>query len=208
MLRKYFLIVIVCIIISGNANAQYFNAGAKAGIVASQVDGDTYSGFNKLGFNLGLFVNYKFSARTSMQLEMEYIQKGSNHNPNVEKNDLKQYQMRLGYAQLPLLFQYKLAQNFTFELGPAVGVLFTHYEERDNWEIESNPFRKLSLSWISGFNYTITDKWNANFRMDYSLIGIRENPAIGDRYIMFQYGQFNNALVLSIQYVINHAKDR
>lgn len=199
-----FLFLSMCI----SSNAQYFNAGVKAGIVASQVDGDTYSGFDKLGFNLGLFVNYQLSHRTSMQLEMEYIQKGSKHNPNYEKGDFDQYKISLGYAQIPLLLKYKLTPDFSLELGPAFGVLFSNYEERDNWEIESNPFRKFALSWLTGLNYQISNKWNANFRMDYSLLGIREKAAPGDRYIWFHYGQFNNSLVLSLQYIINHAKDK
>lgn len=202
------LILFAFVFLSFTVKAQYFNAGVKAGIVASQVDGDTYSGFDKFGLNLGVFVNYRLSHRTALQLELEYIQKGSKHNPNYEINDFEQYKMSLSYIQLPLLFQYKLTNEFSVELGPAFGVLMSNYEERDNFEISSNPFRKFGLNWITGFNFKINNSWNANFRMDYSLLGIRENSAPGDRYIWFHYGQFNNALVLSLQYVINHAKDQ
>ena len=96
--------------------------------------------------------------------------------------------------------------NFSVETGPAFGLLLNFYEERYNWEIQSNEFRKFSFSWITGLNYSLTDNWNANFRLDYSLLGIRQKPAPGDRLIFFQYGQFNNALVISIQYLINHGK--
>ena len=41
--------------------AQGFNAGIRAGIIGSQVDGDTYEGFNKAGITAGLFVNRKLS---------------------------------------------------------------------------------------------------------------------------------------------------
>jgi hypothetical protein len=202
------LILFTFAMLSFSAKAQYFNAGAKLGIVASQVDGDTYSGFDKFGFNMGVFVSYKLSYRTSLQLELEYIQKGSKHNPNYEKNDFDQYKMSLSYIQIPLLLQYKLSQNFSAEIGPAFGVLVSNYEERDHFEISSNPFRNIALSLNTGFVYKVNDSWNVNFRADYSLLGIREKAAPGDRYIWFHYGQFNNSLVLSLQYVINHAKDQ
>ena len=90
--------------------AQYFNAGLKAGIVGSQVDGDKFAGYDKLGLDAGIFVNYQLSMRTALQLEMEYIQKGSSHTPNVEKGDYDEYKMRVDYFQMPVLFQYKLAK--------------------------------------------------------------------------------------------------
>lgn len=187
-------------------NAQYFNAGIKLGLVGSQVDGDGFGGYDKLGLDAGLFVNYQLSMRTSLQLEMEYIQKGSSHTPNYIDGDIIEYKMRVNYLQLPVLFQYKLAQNFSVETGPGFGILLSNYEEYNGWDIQSNLFRKFALSWITGLNYKISDSWNANFRLDYSLIGIRQKPAPGDRWIFFQYGQFNNALVISLHYLINHAK--
>ncbi len=209
MIKKPIIILLsIFFLASFYSHAQYFNAGIKAGVVGSQIDGDGFGGYNKLGFTAGLFVNYQLSARTSLQLELEYIQKGSSHTPNVEKGDYDQYKMRLGYVQLPVLLQYKLAQNFSVEIGPAFGILLSDYEERDQWEIQSNPFRKFALSWITGLNYNISDNWNANFRIDYSLIGIRQEPAPGDRWIFFQYGQFSNALVISVQYLISHAREK
>jgi len=206
MMKTKIILIFVFLSSALLVNAQYFNAGIKAGVVGSQVDGDGFGGYDKFGLDAGLFVNYQLSMRTALQLEMEFIQKGSSHSPNVEKGDYNQYKMRVNYLQLPVLFQYKLAQNFSVETGPAFGLLLSNYEERDHWEIESNPFRKFAFSWIIGGNYAITDRWNANFRVDYSVIGIRQKPASGDRWIFFQYGQFNNTLVISIQYIINHAK--
>jgi hypothetical protein len=207
MKAKYSL-TLIFLFLSLFTQAQYFNAGAKLGIVGSQVDGDGYAGFDKFGINAGLYVNYKLSMLTSLQLEMEYIQKGSRHTPNVEKGDYADYKLRLGYIQLPVLFQYKLASNLSVEAGPAFGLLLSHYEEWMTYEIDYNPFRKFALSWITGINYKISDFWNANFRFDYSLMAIRQQPAPLDRYILFQYGQFCNSLVFSIQYNINHAREK
>ncbi|MEI6696864.1 MAG: porin family protein [Bacteroidota bacterium] len=205
-MKARFILIFIFLCSTLFVNAQYFNAGIKLGVVGSQVDGDTYGGYDKLGLDIGLFVNYQLSMRTALQLEMEYIQKGSSHTPNVEKGDYIEYKMQINYLQLPVLFQYKLSQNFSAEMGPAFGLLLSNYEEYNQWEIQSNPFRKFAFSWVTGINYAINDNWNANFRLDYSLMGIRQKPAPGDRWIFFQYGQFNNALVISIHYLINYAK--
>jgi hypothetical protein len=207
-MKTKYLFTLIFLFLSFFVQAQYFNAGIKAGIVGSQVDGDGYGGYDKFGINGGLFVNYKISMLTSLQLEMEYIQKGSSHTPNVENGDYDDYKLHLGYIQLPVLFQYKLAPNFTAELGPAFGLLISHYEEWMTYEIDYNPFRKFALSWVTGINYKISEEMNANFRFDYSLMAIRQQPAPKDRYILFQYGQFCNSLVFSIQYKINHAREK
>jgi len=208
MMKTKIFFILIFLSTSFLVKAQYFNAGIKAGLVGSQVDGDGYSGYDKLGLDAGIFVNYQLSMRTSLQLEMEYIQKGSSHIPTYIDGDIIEYKMRTSYLQLPVLFQYKFTKNISAEMGPAFGLLLSNYEEFNGWDIPSNPFRKFAFSWITGINYNISNSWKANFRLDYSLMGIRQKPAPGDRWIFLQYGQFNNALVISIQYVINHAKDK
>ena len=90
--------------------AQKFNAGIRAGIVASQVDGDTYEGFDKAGVIAGLYVNRSFSDKFSLQLEMDFIQKGS----RMPVDDLNNYYlMRLSYLEVPLLLQWHVSNSFT-----------------------------------------------------------------------------------------------
>jgi len=203
-----FLFIALTIYNLNLASAQNFNGGFLGGIVASQVDGDTYGGYNKVGFNVGVFVNYQLSYRTGLQVELNFLQKGSRHNPDYENNDYSQYILRLNYMEVPLLLSYKIYENFAIEIGPSLGYLVSNYEERDYREIESNPFRKYTANWITGFHFLMNKNWSVNFRFDYSLIGIRNKPAPGDRYILFQYGQFNNVLNLSLQYTFNHSNEK
>ncbi|MFM9028678.1 MAG: hypothetical protein ACKOQ6_11910, partial [Bacteroidota bacterium] len=57
--------------------AQSFSSGIRFGMTATQVDGDTYEGFDKAGLLGGLFVERFMSDRFSLRMEMDYIQKGS-----------------------------------------------------------------------------------------------------------------------------------
>lgn len=75
----------------------------RVGVVGSQVDGDTYEGFNKAGITAGLFVNRKLSDLFSLQLEMNYIQKGS-RKPLDDNNTY--YLMRVTYIEVPVLLQW------------------------------------------------------------------------------------------------------
>lgn len=206
---KYSKVFILIILFFNHfvASSQNFNGGILSGVVASQVDGDTYGGYNKVGLILGIFVNYQLSNRTGLEIGLNMVQKGSRHNPDYENNDYSQYIMRLNYMEIPLLFNYKISEDFSMKIGPSMGYLISHYEERDYREIESNPFRNFTANWITGFNFQIAKNWSLNFLFDYSLIGIRNKPAPGDRYILFQYGQFNNALNLSLQYTINRSNE-
>ena len=59
------------------AMAQSFNAGLLAGANFSQVDGDSYFGYNQLGWTAGVFVNLPFSDYFSGQMELRYSLMGA-----------------------------------------------------------------------------------------------------------------------------------
>jgi len=58
--------------------AQRFNGGILLGMNASQVDGDTYAGYNKFG-SWRSFCLYPLSKKFDMQLEIKYMGKGANN---------------------------------------------------------------------------------------------------------------------------------
>ncbi len=118
---------------------------------------------------------------------------------------MEQYLLRINYIQLPVLWHYQASPNIAFETGPAFGVLMSNYEEKYQSPVVDHPFRKFALSYVVGMEYNINENWKANFRIDYSLLALRQNPYVGDRNIFFQWGQFSNAIVLSFQYVIKHS---
>ncbi len=209
MKTKHIIIVVLLFLIIPVCHSQNFDAGLKLGLVASQVDGDTYGGYDKLGLDVGVYVNYYFTPRASLKLELEYIQKGSSHNPNFDIGDFDQYLLRVNYVQLPVLWHYQLTKSFSCETGLAFGVLMSYYEEKYQTQIQSNAFRKFALSYQAGFGYNIDQNWKANLRFDYSLIDIRAHDYFGSgTNVFFQWGQFSNAFVISIQYIIKHANGK
>jgi hypothetical protein len=71
--KKLLCIFLLSMLASIAAKAQQFNGGFAAGIVGSQVAGDTYSGFNKAGIYAGGWVNLPMKERTAWQMELDYI---------------------------------------------------------------------------------------------------------------------------------------
>jgi len=171
----------------------------------SQVDGDSWVGYHKLGFLAGGYVSLRVSPHSSFQMEMEYIQKGSRKNEDLEKGDLSSYLFRIHYLEIPLLYQFTFAKRFYAEAGPAMDVLLGYYEESGGMPDPpgTEPLRPITLSGIIGIGGYITSHLKAGFRFNYSLISLRNAHAPYPqvyRKILFEYGQYNNVLSFSLSW--------
>lgn len=196
----YRLIVLISIVLlSGVTYAQRFNGGIHGGLVGSQVAGDRFSGYNKAGISAGGWVSLRFTTHSEFQMELSYIQKGSRENPNYEKNRFEEYIMRLGYAELPVLYRLIYSEKLNFETGLSMNFLIHHYERYKSEEL-FNPFAKSNLCFILGLSYTLNDRLRVNFRTNNSLNSIRTERVNGDVYRLFGHGQFSDALVFALYY--------
>lgn len=197
---RIFIVLILCVFTT-QLWSQNFHGGIMAGLVGSQVAGDTYSGYKKAGIFLGGFVSWDFKKRSALQLELEYFQKGSRKNPDSTNYD--SYLFRANYVELPIFYQFKIGW-FTLEAGPSTGVLFGHYEKQ-NAEIISdetgyNKPARFTLQVNLGMRFNITPKLGIDFRTNNSLLNIRSKNVTGDVWRFWTYGQFHDALVLSVYY--------
>lgn len=182
--------------------SQKFNGGILAGGLVSQVDGDTYEGYHKFGYLAGGFVNLQVSPHSSFQLEMEYIQKGSRvHADSITNTGITRI-TRLHYLEIPLLYQYTFLKRVQAEVGPAADILLGSYEEVNGIEVPyiTVPYRTVTLSGIIGVSCYITDHLKAGLRFNYSLLSIRTDVVAGARKILFETGQYNNVLSLSLSW--------
>ena len=182
--------------------AQQFEGGVAAGLVGSQVAGDTYSGFDKAGIYAGFWVRLGMGERSSIQTEISYFQKGSRHNPDEKKQDYTFYLMRLGYIEMPFLYQYHLKNKLMLEVGPSFSFLLHSYEELDYMEVTYGDFCLFNPSFMAGIGYPVTNKLSVNFRMNSSLLSIRKDEVNGSVYRLFDHGQYNDCLLLFLSYKI------
>jgi hypothetical protein len=191
----------ILLIFSG-LNAQEFHGGVHAGLVGSQVAGDTYSGFKKAGLYAGGYVGWEFTKHSGLQLELTYFQKGSRENP-TEKNNYDSYLFRANYIELPVLYQYRI-KKFIVQGGPSLGFLVGHFEEKDGLELSDkegyNTPAPVTIQLNVGLRFFISQKVGFDFRYNFSMWGIRTEPRTGDIWRLWTYGQFHDALVLSLFY--------
>ena len=111
--------------------SQNFNSGIICGLSLSQVSGDQLSGFNKIGPRLGLYVSREINWY-KINLELQYLSKGSretinysehnNYIDNLNYNFINDYNLKLNYIGIPILFCFNLNKKIEIEIGNEINV--------------------------------------------------------------------------------------
>ena len=199
MLKK-FAIVLFCGFLAINSHAQNFGGGLIAGISTSQVSGDQLGGFNKVGFLVGAFTNTSISQLLSLQMEMTYIEKGSN-NPKMNKNQIQD--ISLSYIEVPISVNYYQTEMTSFEVGIQTAFLLNFSDNDLYGPIPSNqsiPFNKFDLGAFIGMSHDLTDKIKLNSRISNSVLPVR--PHASGAIYQLNRGQYNSVLSFTIHYII------
>jgi hypothetical protein len=199
MMKKIFSLLILLIAIIFSAKAQDFHGGVLGGIATTQISGDQLSGFNKAGLYLGAFVNRGFSKKSSMQMELDFIQKGSRKNPKPKNNDYTTYLLRLNYIEIPVSYKYDFSAKGTLEGGLSFGVLVNSYEEaNETTTLSGGEFDRTDFSWHVGLYYTLMENLRVNVRYSNSLLPVRDHSSSAtDR---LNAGQYNTVLAIVFYY--------
>jgi len=188
------------------ANAQDFKGGLIAGVNTSQIDGDGYGGFNKVGFIFGGFVSRNFNEKLTGQFEMIYIGKGSVKPAHPDRGDYTFRKIHLDYIEMPLIlkiFPEKLLKKenlkFIFDIGLSYSVLMSNKEMDEFGEVDIiKPFKSGELSYQIGINYAISENLFVNFRSSRSITPIA-NKVLITSFGIFG-GSFNNLISLTLGY--------
>lgn len=178
-----------------------FKGGVLGGLTATQVDGDSYGGYDKVGFVAGGLVNTEINDHFRLQMELTYINKGSRKVPDPKKGDYSELLIRLDYVEVPLVVRYKIDQ-FRLEAGPYYGRLINSYMEGLSGELPIDPpFEKYDFGGLLGASYFFNDNLSLNIRSKASLIPIRDiEPYLT---YWFNYGWYNLGLNCSLRYTFN-----
>ena len=200
MINKTIILFIFFGVFIINLQAQNFEGGGIIGVSTSQVSGDRLGGFNKAGVLVGVFANTSISSIIRLQMEMTYVQKGSN-NPEMQKNEISD--ISLSYLETPIFLRYRQNKNIQIEVGLAGGVLLMS-KDHDLYGVipkeQTLPFDKYDWNILIGINYQLTRKIVLNSRLSNSIIPIREH-ASGSTFKLNK-GQYNSVLSFSLHYAI------
>ena len=159
-----------------NLTAQNFNGGVYAGLLTSQAEGVGTSGFSYWGVHFGAYTNFELGDNSDIKLELAFIQKGVRIVPD-EDNNYADYKLRAGYIEIPLLYRIFWG-DLSFEIGPALDINVTQYEESQGIEVEPYAdFNRFNLAGIVGVNYHFNESWYLNFRSNYSITPVQDSPS-------------------------------
>ena len=200
-MKKLMLMCVVFFLCSGTTFAQGFFGGVKGGVGASQVSGDRLAGFDKAGLFGGVFVGVSLTDRSSISMEMMYVQKGSRQNAKPNKGIYSSYLLRLNYIELPLMYTWRGNDYLEVEGGLSYGYLMrnTDVEWDENGLLPfSMPFNKSEFSIHLGLSYLFNDHLKVNFRLNNSLLPVRKHA--GGATYRLNLGQYNTLLMLGLAY--------
>jgi hypothetical protein len=183
-------------------NSSRFRAGIHIGFVASDIPGmdnkDGDSDFHKLGFSFGGIVNTRLNDHNTLQLEINYIQKGSASPP--DSGNINSYKFALQYIEVPFLIKHKLHINIHrkpndrlelhggFSVGRLVG--FSNIDETNSaTQVDLSKLNTTELSLLVGLAFSATPNLSFHLRYSNSLTPAIKHNAIPTYQL---YNAFNN----------------
>jgi opacity protein-like surface antigen len=218
MKKRIFLIIITFCSLTNFLKAQQaieqtFRPVFSAGMIASQVDGDTYGGYSKIGYFLGIGINRQLSRLLEIEFALTLLQKGARHNyalDSASRNNPNNpfFLSRLSYLEVPLVLKFNY-KRFKAEVGGAAGYLINNppYIATNNPTYPDAGYRNFDFSYIIGAGYKISPNVLLNLRFEYSIVTIHPYTT---SYVGIYHGQFpfslfnrglyNNLLQLTLNY--------
>ena len=201
-------------IVTANAVAQEPKIGIKGGLNYSTIAGDLTEGINpRLSGHLGVYLNFEFTDKFSIQPELLYSSQGFRYNTDLAtiqsgvsvNNPDFTTAVQLNYLAVPLIVQFELSNRVDLELGPQFAFLLNQVSKVKNFDGTDEQIEEERVS-IAG-----------DFQLDYGLavgVAFNVNEAIsisprlylGLRNRLNGLGgnlqNYNGALQLSVNYTL------
>lgn len=200
-MKNIVLGILLLIGVSSHAWAQNFDAGFILGIAATQVDGDSHAGYNKMGPITGFWVGHRLTSSLYSRMELRYIQKGSF--AKDPQDGASFYRMRLNYFEIPVILGYRLRNGFNPIIGLSGGYLIRAVEMNEFGSFppeDIQKFNKFEFAGLAGLEYNSNEHWTFTFLFSYSIFPVR--PFNSDITYRWNRGQYNNVLELMARYKI------
>jgi hypothetical protein len=210
-----FLLLALVLCCSPAVKAQRILGAVSLGMNLTQVDGDEYFGYNKVGLNLGPMVIVPFGPKKNWSASMEllYSQKGSYHRGHT---DTTTYWLRLDYAEIPVLFHYTDKKVISGGIGFSYGRLVNFKETINDHALDSTYFAQPTTSMsnddfsvIADLQIRIWSKLWADVRYQYSMKSNR-SVHITDLSTTprneYDRDQYNNVITIRLTWVFNQEK--
>lgn len=214
--RLLFLpVFFLALVFSGEKACSQSVLGAlSVGINLTQVDGDEFFGYHKVGLNVGPMVILPFGPKKNWSVSMEllYSQKGSHHKGQT---DTTTYWLKQDYAEIPVLFHFTDKKVISVGVGFSYGQLINFKETYGGQPIDTSFFAQptsgmsnFDISVIGDLQVRLWDKLWAGVRYQYS---VKSNRSVmvtdpNDPKNPFSREQYNNVISVRLTWIFNQEK--
>lgn len=183
-----------------NAQKNEGSIGIKGGLNLATITGDASDNLStRLAFHFGFMLESKISERMALQPELLFSSQGA-----IEKTGNEDLQYRLNYINVPILFKFYVSDEFSFDVGPQLGVLVSaksSFRSSHDNDIKVN-FSDTDYGLALGVGYKFINKVNLSARYNFGLKNISNK-----NYDFLNDGTIKNSVFqLSLGYYFNNYK--
>jgi len=202
------IMLLLFMFLQNSIYAQNIRGEFIGGFNLAQVDGDEVVGYRKIGFNGGFGAALPFSKNWYVSVETIFNQKGAYKKYPLNSNNLSlpYYNLRLNYAEIPLLVHYNDKNQITAGLGLSYGRVVSMREiEHGNqikWNSVSGPYNTDDFNILVDFRLKAVWKLYFNFRYAYSVSKIRTRH-FDNSVNTWTRKQYNNLISFRLIFIFN-----
>lgn len=203
-MRQFFCVVLLLISFHV-AFSQTIGGEVIAGMNVAQVDGDEVVGYRKVGLNAGVGAILNIKNSWYVSIETLFSQKGAfKKYPPSSDTDYPYYDLRLNYAEVPLLFHYNDKNKMIFGVGASYGRLVSIKEiehgQEINWQTSRGPYSNDDFNVLLDIRIPIYKSLLFDFRYAYSLSKIRTRT-FTTATETWTRDQYNNLVTFRLMFV-------
>jgi len=183
-----------------------FYGGLLAGANFTQVDGDSYAGYHKIGLNVGGIMYVSLAQNFAGSMELLFSQKGSRGHKAQESGNglvINEYRIDLNYVEIPFQINYFDKRRSHFGGGFSYSQLISYKEKiieaGQPVNTDDLKFRKGDLNIVLGGSLHLVKGLFLNLRFQYSLLPVRTKDNINLAFGRAE--QYNNMFALRLMYL-------
>ena len=202
-MNKFLTFLLICFFGSGFSQNEILWETHFAGNV-SQMSGDGYSGFRKVGLEAGFGGVYPLDSKGHFfGFKLNYNQKGVKKRRNEEEGDYTDYTLAMDYIEIPVSYLFPLwGVYFETGLSASYNIRFKQINNGVTYAEPTN-LRAIEMGLFGAVNFEINKHLVFGIKYLNSLTPIQKNTVSVPLYYWFQQGGMHQMLGLQLQYFFN-----
>ena len=196
---KNLCLTLFALLVMTSINAQGVKAGVKAGMNIPTITGDNTDNLSSfVTYHVGAFANIEVSDTFSIQPECMFSCQGAEYTESEGYDG----EFVLGYLNVPVMASLEVAEGFSVQAGPQIGILLSAEDKYEN-EFESGEedakefFKDIDFGVNFGASYEFANGIGVGARYNLGISNILEDDGgeYGEaRNSVFQFSVFYNIL--------------